>query len=298
MQTVIKYRILSTIIIFLNFSTGHATALNVDQHVVELMAQYQSIHDKLNNNQFKRPLAIKSMASDTTLKSEVYAIINYPFPIVHEALNQPEHWCDALILHINIKFCRMDNNSHGTFLNLNLGKKTQQSLPQTYKTTLNFHAVESSANYFLIHLTAKDGPLGTYDYDVLLEATPLKDTQTLVHFTYSYAFGTVGRVAMKSYLATTGRDKVGFTVSRIEPDGQIVFIKGIRGVAERNTMRYFLAIDAYLAALNDAPEKQLGNRLNSWFDSTELHKAQLYEMNREEYLEMKQSEVLRQNTLQ
>ena len=44
------------------------------------------------------------------------------------------------------------------------------------------------------------------------------------------------QMAMQTYLATLGRGKSGFTSG------------GIRGEVERNTMRYYLAIDSYLAA--------------------------------------------------
>jgi len=53
---------------------------------------------------------------------------------------------------------------------------------------------------------------------------------------------------MKMYLATTGSGKVGFTMigdpSGLRPE----FIGGVRGAIERNTMRHYLAIDAYLGA--------------------------------------------------
>lgn len=277
---------------------AHANSNTIDQQVEALAKQYQTNQKKLEQTQFKRPLLITSVESDTTLKSEVYAVIDHPFSLVQEALMKPEHWCDALILHINIKYCRTERGTQGTLLNLNVGQKFEQPLPQTYQSKLNFKAVENASNYFLINLTAKNGPLSTYDYDILIEATSLKNAQTFLHFKYAYSFGTLGKVAMQTYLTTIGRNKVGFTVSSVNPNGEEAYIKGVRGVIERNTMRYFLAIDAYLAAVNDAPEQQLLKRLNGWYDSTELYKTQLHEIERGEYIQMKQNEVLRQNTAQ
>ena len=72
---------------------------------------------------------------------------------------------------------------------------------------------------------------------------------------------------------------------------------GLRGVAERNTMRYYLAVEAYLGALATAPALQLEKRLRDWFASTEQHPLQLHEMEREDYLTMKRREVQRQQTL-
>jgi hypothetical protein len=68
-------------------------------------------------------------------------------------------------------------------------------------------------------------------------------------------------------------------------------------VVERNTMRYYLTIEAYLAALNQPANKQLDKRLERWFDSTEQYAKQLHEMERSDYLEMKTKEYQRQNAV-
>jgi hypothetical protein len=63
---------------------------------------------------------------------------------------------------------------------------------------------------------------------------------------------------------------------------------------ERNTMRYYLAIEAYLGALSAPPAAQLEQRLQDWFDATERFSRQLHELEKDEYLTMKRKEVLRQ----
>ena len=98
---------------------------------------------------------------------------------------------------------------------------------------------------------------------------------------------------MQAYLATIGRGKVGFTRTGKQSNDQPVYVEGVRGVVERNTMRYYLAIDAYLGALSTPPGEQLEKRLQSWFASTELYPRQLHEVDRATYLEMKRSEYLR-----
>ena len=81
-------------------------------------------------------------------------------------------------------------------------------------------------------------------------------------------------------------------------NGQPEYVQGVRGVVERNTMRYYLAIDAYLAAANtannDTENAQLERRLENWFDSTERYAMQLHEVEKADYLSMKRSEVERQ----
>ena len=99
---------------------------------------------------------------------------------------------------------------------------------------------------------------------------------------------------MQAYLATAGRSKVGFTITGRQPDGQPDYIGGVRGPVERNTMRYFLAIDAYLGALTVPLPEQFEKRLRAWYDSTDVYARHLHEVDRAAYLEMKRNEYRRQ----
>jgi hypothetical protein len=99
---------------------------------------------------------------------------------------------------------------------------------------------------------------------------------------------------MSIYLSTIGRDKVGFTRTKAVSAREEGFVDGMRGVTERNTMRYYLAIDAYLDSLKAPAEQQLEKRLRAWFDATERYPRQLHEVEREAYLQMKRDEVQRQ----
>ena len=73
------------------------------------------------------------------------------------------------------------------------------------------------------------------------------------------------------------------------------YVGGQRGVVERNTMRYYLAIDAYLRSLAAPPAERLEQRLRTWFDTTEKYPRQLHEVERADYLQMKRDEVARQS---
>jgi hypothetical protein len=65
---------------------------------------------------------------------------------------------------------------------------------------------------------------------------------------------------------------------------------------ERNAMRYYLAIDAYLDTM-DAPQAQrVDKRINQWFTATERYPTQLHEMDRNTYVSMKRQEYERQTT--
>jgi hypothetical protein len=149
-----------------------------------------------------------------------------------------------------------------------------------------------------VELNADSGPMSTKDYRIVLEAVSIGGNRTFLHLTYSYGYGLAGRLAMKTYLATLGADKVGFTATRDPSSGQPKYIGGVRGLVERNTMRYYLAIDAYLGSLASPPDKQLEERLATWFDATERYPEQLHEVDRQDYLQMKNHEYQRQQTAQ
>jgi hypothetical protein len=258
----------------------------------QLRNKYTELKDELSNSQFKRELYMDSKEAPDNLKGEIYAVVDYPFATVDKALNDSSHWCDLLILHINIKYCYATGNKADTILTVDLGKKEEQSLSDTYQVKFNYQQVTSSSDYFALALNAKDGPVGTSDYHILVEATPISDKRTFLHFTYAYSFGLKGRLAMSTYLATKGRSKAGFTV--VEKTPEVKYIQGVRGVIERNTMRYFLAIDAYLATFNLPKEGQQEKRFQTWYDNTRLYSKQLYEVERDDYLAMKRKEYQRQ----
>ncbi len=153
-----------------------------------------------------------------------------------------------------------------------------------------------AADDLQVRLNADAGPLGTRDYRIVLEAVPLDSGRTFIHFSYSFSYGLVGRLGLQVYLATIGRDKVGFAVVGKQSDGQPLYIGGIRGLVERNTMRYYLAIEAFLGAESAPPQERLEQRLRAWFAAIERYPRQLHEMERGEYLVMKRKEYLRQQS--
>lgn len=272
-----------------------AAAEGLGNHSAEMLrAKYVELSPKLVNNQFKRPLFLDSLESSSHLKGDIYALVDYPFAVVNEALNGPAHWCDVLILHINVKYCQASTNKSKRILAVSIGKKDFQPLDQAYRVDFSYVVFTSAAEYFDVGLNAATGPMGTSDYRIRLEAVSVQDDKTFLHLTYSYDFNFAGRLAMQAYLATIGSGKVGFTSMGKQSSGQADYIGGVRGVVERNTMRYYLAIDAYLSALSTPLAQQLEKRLQNWFALTELYPRQLHEVERATYLDMKLREYSRQ----
>lgn len=272
------------------FGSGQTFGAEPEHSAAQLRARFTELSQQLPNQQFQRDLHLISAESSHALKGEIYAVINHPFATVNLALNSPANWCNVLMLHVYINFCHGSNNKTGPLLTVYLNNKYDQPLQDAYHVEFAYREVIATADYFAVELSAENGPVNTHDYRILIEAAQTDDGRTLLHFRYTYGFGLIGRIAMQGYLATFGRDKVGFTVTDTLPDGLPVYIKGGRGVVERNTMRYYLAIDAYLAALTAPPEVQLETRLRHWYNGTVEYARQLHELELDEYLEMKRRE--------
>ena len=278
-------------------STMSTMSVAADAHdAASLLARYTELTPQLQTNQFQRPLYLNSTESSDNLKGDIFAVLDYPFATVNTAFNGPDHWCDMLILHLNTKYCRAATQNGKNQLIVSVGKKHDQPLADAYRVNFNLAVVAATPEYLDVVLSARDGPMGTSDYRILLQAVALPNGRTFMHLTYSYAYGMAARIAMKAYLSTVGSGKVGFT--RTQGSGEAQYIGGVRGVVERNTMRYYLAIDAYLSALGAPEAQQLDRRLQTWYTATERYPRQLHEVERNEYTDMKRSEYQRQQTAQ
>jgi hypothetical protein len=262
------------------------------QDAATLRAKQAALHDKFAKNQFGRPLVLESTETSDGLRGDVYTVVDHAFPTVQQALQSMDHWCDILILHLNVKQCKASPATRQIVLRV--GRKFDQPIDDTYELAFKYRLATSAADYFQVLLTADEGPLSTKDYRIQVEAIPIEDKKSVIHMSYAYGYGMTARMATQTYLMTIGRDKVGFTVSG-EKDGKPVYIGGVLGLLERNTMRYYLAIDAYLNALSAPPAEQTERRIRDWYASTERYARQLHEMEQADYLDMKRKEIRRES---
>lgn len=266
------------------------------QDAAMLKARHEALRGALNQNQFQRPLVLDSSETSSQLKGDIYARIAQPYAVVSRALQDIGHWCDLLIVHLNVKGCRSSVQGPIKTLRLNVGRKSDQALEDTYPFAFLYRVASSTPDYLQVVLSAADGPLGTSNYRMVLEVVQLDAKSSFLHLSYAYDFGLSARVAMRSYLATKGRDKRGFSIVGTDAGGKPILIGGTRGVIERNTMRYYLAIEAYLGALAVPAALRLEKRLNDWHAGIERYPVQLHELERDEYLAMKRREVQRLET--
>jgi hypothetical protein len=265
-------------------TTRDAPCCAVHRGADVLRAKHAELAAQLASNPFGRPIYVESHEYDHALKGEVYAVVPHPFKQVRDMLARPGSWCEVMLLPFNTKGC----NAQVDALQLYVGRKKDTPIDSAFRVDFHYTVRSRSDDYLDVGLDAPTGPLGTHDYRIVLEAAPVEGGRTFLHLAYSYGFGTMSRMAMQTYLATAGADKVGFS-----RDGEGRLVQGVRGVIERNTMRYFLAIDAFLDTLSAPPEMRVEKRLQEWFAATERYPRQLHEMDLDEYLSMKRREYAR-----
>lgn len=259
-----------------------------------LLERYARLTPELAASPFQRPLLLQAAnASAAASNGDVYAVMDHPFGELSAALAAVTHWCDILILPMNVKRCVAAGTAAQPTLRVAVGRKAEQPVKDAFLLEFQFGLRAQQANYLAVELDARDGPMDTRNYRLAFEAAPIDAQHTFVHMSYAYASGLAARMATNLYLSTSGRDKVGFSIVGHDASGPI-YVRGVQGVAERNTMRYFLAIEAYLNHLSTPPAEQAEARLRDWFAATERYPRQLREMGEAEYLAMKRRELREQ----
>jgi hypothetical protein len=255
-----------------------------DAAATRLRAQYEATLPRLRQNDFGRPMVLASSESPRELRGEIHALFDHPFDRVRAALDEPGEWCDVLLLPFNSKACQAASAGQ---VSLSIGKMNDAHAENAQTIVLAFRPLAATPQHFAVELSADSGPVGTSDYRIVVEAIPVDAKRTFLHFTYAYKYGTAAKLAMQAYLATAGRNKIGFTVTGSGTNGQPAHVDGMRGVIERNVMRYYLAIEAALHAAGLPAQSRKMQRLNHWFTATEAYPRQLREMSRAEYIALK-----------
>jgi hypothetical protein len=244
------------------------------------------------------PVWIESTEQSHFLQGDVYGLFAHSFASVRERLKEPAAWCEISFLHFNTKTCLYAKEQNQVHLITYSGRKFYEPPERAYFLDYQFKVVEDQADFLQVTLTAAKGPLSTKDYQVSITAIPVEENKTFLHFRYAYRYGTMAEWALSVYLGTGGSNKIGFSVVADDPVGNPVFVKGLRGLVERNAVRYYLAVQAYLDTLSVPEPERLSQRLSLWFDLTDQFKAQLFEMDKKEYIQNKLREYNNQTVLQ
>jgi hypothetical protein len=260
--------------------------------------KYLKIETKLLNNPFNMPLYVESREEDYRAAVEIYGVIEHPFKTVSSMLAVPANWCDIALLHINDKACTYKKSDNIWLLTLYSGRKFYQPPEDAYQLNYVFQIKAHQHDHLGLQLIAANGPLSTKDHRIDAELIPLDKDKTLLHLSYSFGYGRLGRMAMKSYFATIGRGKIGFSTVSTDDHGNLVYVGGIKAAIERNVVRYYCAILSYLDSLKFPADQQFEKRINRWYDLTDRHKRQLYELEKVQYISNKRLEQKNQVALQ
>ena len=239
-------------------------------------------------------ISLSSSIQEDALSAEVSSIVDTPFDEIVAALSQTGNWCQIMPLHFNIKACTYKTQEGNAMLTVYSGRKIYEHPEDSYEMTYRFEIVRQDDKQLSLRLHADQGPIGTSHYLIELDAVPVAEG-TLLQIHSSYQPSWFSSMLTSTYLSTVGSDKVGF--SRIEQEGELRPVQGIKGVIERNVMRYQIAIDAFLNNQSLPEPSRHEATLASWFKQNDSY-PQLHEMDESEYLEIKREEWSNQQQLQ
>ncbi|MDH5181510.1 MAG: hypothetical protein OEZ39_07110 [Gammaproteobacteria bacterium] len=260
----------------------------------DLVHTYQTL---IKQQPLAGKLAMLSATRDDRLSADVYGLIDFPFSELRQILQQPLQWCEFMTLNLNIKTCLVERNKDKPVVVLYVGRKYYQPPGDSEQIRYRFDVVEDKDDFLGVELFAASGPMGTGDYRIKLAITPY-DRQTLLHVHSAYTTSFFSRLGTNAYLATLGRDKVGFSITGLDKQSAPILVTGVKGIIERNAVRYYLALTAALDTLSVPDAGRREQRSRRWYDLTMQFKKQLYELDRDEYLSIKRREYANQQKYQ
>lgn len=263
----------------------------------EMQSLYRSLQPRLAQSPFQRELALDSTEASERLSGDIYATLDAPLASLELVNRSPLRWCEILLLLSNTKSCVVGRQDEAPSLQMRMGTKGPQALATTTPMNFKFETSAPQATVLETHLSSNSGPMGTKDGKLRVQAIAVGPNKSFIHLHYSYSSSLAGRLATGVYLQTLGRGKVGFSKEQAEASrpADAHWVGGVRGIIERNTMRYFMGLSCGLQfASTDTPAQRFAQMAPCWYDDTERYPQQLHEMGRSEYLEMKRAEYARE----
>jgi hypothetical protein len=262
----------------------------------EMQSLYRSLQPRLAQSPFQRELALDSTEASERLSGDIYATLDAPLANLELVNRSPLRWCEILLLLSNTKSCVVGRQDEAPSLQMRMGTKGPQALATTTPMNFKFETSAPQATVLETHLSSNSGPMGTKDGKLRVQAIAVGPNKSFIHLHYSYSSSLAGRLATGVYLQTLGRGKVGFSKEQAEASrpADAHWVGGVRGIIERNTMRYFMGLSCALQfAGTEAPTQRFAQMAPCWYDDTERYPQQLHEMGRQEYLDMKGAEYAR-----
>ena len=136
------------------------TAWGGEGNAARLRNQYRELRDLAQGGPFGVPLSVQSEDRDDQVSAEVYGIIEHPVEAVKAVLSSPASWCEFAPLHLNVKACTFQTQSHETFLTLYLGRKNYQTPEKASSQTYKFAVHTTEPGFLSVALSAPRGSSG------------------------------------------------------------------------------------------------------------------------------------------
>jgi hypothetical protein len=283
--------LLSVVVLSPRASWGSEAALQ------RFRGYYQELQEAARRGPFGFPLQVRSEERGDLVIAEALGIMDHPPQAFREAVTEPAPWCDFIPLNLNIKACTIRWDGKEPRLTLYIGGKGYLAPEWASQQPYRFTVRARESEYMSVSLSALQGFMGTKTHQLDFETASVAE-KTMVALRSSYEQSAASKLATAIYLATLGRDKVGFSRERVGPDGQANFVKGAQGIIERNLMRYYLILKAFLDTQKLPGNRRFDTLISAFYDLMERYPAQLHEMERAEYLDVKRRERQNQVRLQ
>jgi len=260
------------IAVIIIFASAPSFAIS-DQHLLWL--KYQEIRDYLKKSDI--PIHVQSGAHKGVLNAEVYGELDYPIKDLAGILAIPANWCQFTVLHPNVKACTGGQN----LLTLHVGRKLLKSVDDADVMKFRFRTLYLDNEYFKSSLEGDKGPMGIRNYRFEVEAMNVGG-KTFVRIQFSYKSKLYTKLLTSAYVATHRR--IGFSVIGINKIGQLIYSKGKKALIERNVMRCYLALIAFMDTKHMNTEDRFEVRTTYWFNLMERYFPKPYDVDRKKYI--------------
>lgn len=234
------------------------------------------------------PIAVVSEQQGELARVAISAVLPVPYPDIRTFAGDGNAWCEGFFTNIYVKACYKKSTQLSIYYANN---SEYQPLPDAYRFDYRLRQQLATHQGLSLAFYADSGPLSSWDYRIRLEAEPHDEQHSRVRFVYQMRYGLIARSALFVYLKTLGSGKKGFS-----RDAQGEVIEGVRGILERNAMRYLLALSAYFQ--NSQAGKPLATSLKLWHDYARVFQSELDEVPWQQYQALKLREYRDQQHLQ
>jgi len=249
-------------------------------------------------------IVIQSTQFSDRVEGGLQVSLAFPQTQLRELLISRAALCDIAIIHFNIKSClyldgettdvEVSDAEPESLLRIFGARKDYQSPEDSGFFDFHYQLKEDSPERTVVDIHGDQGPFGTLDYRIRLEAMA-DGAGSMLNITFSVSYSQVTHWVQRLYFSSIARNKIGFSSSPARGRQADDYVRGLRAMIERNVMRLFLSLQV---ALEKPPEADLDARLHRWFELTEQYPRQLREMDLETYLDSKRREVANQRRLQ